>query len=408
MIDTLLAVIAAPECANVIVPPASEQAMAYYKSGNALWLIQLLLSFIIPWLFLYTGFSGKLAKASKKWGKYWYPTIVIYLVLFILIYTLLSLPFDYYDDYVRQHDYNLSSQTLGRWFESYSKQTLVSIVSAAVFVWIFYYLIKKSPKRWWFYSSIASTAILFFMMFIQPIWIDPLFNDFGPMKNKELEEQILSLAHQAGISDGRVYEVNKSQDTNTLNAYVVGFGSTSRIVLWDTTIDKLPKDQIRFVMGHEMGHYVLHHVWWSMLYFAALSFAVFYLTYRFAHYFMKRYKKRFGFSDLANIASLPLLILITAVLMFIASPLSNAISRCMEHEADRFGLEITHDNQAAGEAFVFLQQQNLANPYPGKLFQFFRCTHPPLGERVAFCNSYCPWNQDQPLKYGKHFKTTSH
>ncbi|HEY5260384.1 MAG TPA: hypothetical protein VIJ46_07020, partial [Rhabdochlamydiaceae bacterium] len=128
MIDTLLAMIAAPACANVVVPEASEQAMAYYRSGNGLWLIQLLLSFIIPWLFLYTGFSGKLAKASKKWGKYWYPTIVIYLVLFILIYTLLSLPFDYYSDYVRQHDYNLTSQTLGRWFESYSKQTLVSIV----------------------------------------------------------------------------------------------------------------------------------------------------------------------------------------------------------------------------------------------------------------------------------------
>ena len=192
MIDTLLAVVSTPECANVIVPPASELAMTYYKSGNGLWLIQLLLSFIIPWLFLYTGFSGKLAKASKKWGKYWYPTIVIYLVLFILIYTLLSLPFDYYNDYVRQHDYNLTSQTLGRWFESYSKQTLVSIVGAALFVWIFYYLIKKSPKLWWFYGSIASTAILFFMMFIQPIWVDPLFNDFGPMKNKELEQQILS------------------------------------------------------------------------------------------------------------------------------------------------------------------------------------------------------------------------
>ena len=253
ILETLLAMASTPECAHVVVPEASEQAMNYYRSGNLLWCLQLLLSLVIPWLFLYTGFTGTLAKASKKWGKYWYPTIVIYLVLFILIYTLLNLPFDYYTGYVREHAYNLSSQTVGRWFESYGKQTVVNIISAALFVWIFYYLIKKSPKRWWFYSSIASTLILFFMMFVQPIWIDPLFNDFGPMKNKELETQILSLANQAGISDGRVYEVNKSKDTNTLNAYVVGFGSTSRIVLWDTTIEKLPEDQIRFIMGHEIG-----------------------------------------------------------------------------------------------------------------------------------------------------------
>lgn len=403
MLETFLAMTSAPECAHVVVPQASEQAMSYYYSGNVLWLMQLLLSLVIPFLFLYTGLSGTLANTSKKWGKYWYPTIVIYLVLFILIYTLLNLPIDFYTGYMREHIYHLSSQTLGRWFESYGKQLLVSIVSAALFVWIFYYLIKKSPRRWWFYSGIASTLILFFMMFVQPIWIDPLFNDFGPMKNKELEQEILSLAHQAGISDGRVYEVDKSKDTDTLNAYVVGFGSTSRIVLWDTTVQKLPADQIRFIMGHEMGHYVLHHVWWSLLYFSALSFAVFYLTYRAAHYFTRKYKKRFGFSDLSNIASLPLLILLTSVLIFLASPLTNAISRCMEHEADRFGLEITHDNQAAGEAFVSLQEQNLANPYPGKLYQFFRCTHPPLGERVAFCNSYCPWTREEPLKYGKYF-----
>ncbi len=404
MLNQLLAILSTPECANVAVPPASSEAMSYYNSGNLLWIVKQGWSLIVPLLFLVSGFTGKLAKVAESAGKNWFFTIVIYLVLFILLVTLLNLPLDYYAEYVREHAYHLSNQTACRWLDNYGKEMLVTMVSAALFVWIFYLLLKKSPKRWWFYSSLVSTAILFIMMFVQPIWIDPLFNDFGPMKNKQLETQILDLAHKAGIADGRVFEVNKSQDTSTLNAYVVGFGSTNRIVLWDTTIEKLPADQILFVMGHEMGHYILNHVWWFMVYFAALSFLIFYLTYRAANYLMKRYKKRFGFKTLSSIASLPLLLLLTNAFMLLATPLSNAISRCMEHEADRFGLEITHNNQAAGEAFISLQQQNLANPRPGPLFKFWRSTHPPLGERVDFCNSYCPWSQGQPLKYAKYFK----
>ena len=242
------------------------------------------------------------------------------------------------------------------------------------------------------------------MMFVQPIWIDPLFNKFGPMKNKELEAQILHLASRAGIEGGRVFEVDKSEDTKMLNAYVVGFGSSSRIVLWDTTIKQLTPDEILFVMGHEMGHYVLHHIWWSMLYCSALSFGIFYLTYRSANFMLRKYKKRFGFTYLYNIASLPLLLFLITLFSLLSTPLSNYVSRCMEHEADRFGLEITQNNKAAAEAFIALQQENLGNPYPGPIFKFWRSTHPPLGERIEFCNSYCPWKQDQPLKYADRFK----
>jgi STE24 endopeptidase len=391
------------QCAQVLVPEATEQAMRYYNTGNILWIVQQAWAFIIPLLFLITGFTGKLQTFSKKWGRKWFFTILIYLVFFIALTQLLSLPLDYYSDFLRQHSYGLSSQTLGRWFETYGISTLVTLISAAAFLWIFYLLLKKSPKRWWFYCSLVSIAISFLMMFVQPIWIDPLFNKFGPMKNKELEQQILHLASRAGIENGRVFEVDKSQDTKMLNAYVVGFGSTNRIVLWDTTIQKMTPNEILFVMGHEMGHYVLHHIWWSLIFFAALSFAIFYLTYRFANFFMKRYHKRFGFKHLYEIASLPLLLLLLNSFLFLASPLSNYVSRYMEHEADRFGLEITQNNQAAGEAFLALQSQNLAVPRPGPLFKFWRSSHPPLGERVDFCNSYCPWRKNEPLRYGRYF-----
>jgi Zn-dependent protease with chaperone function len=277
------------------------------------------------------------------------------------------------------------------------------MVTSIAFVWIVYLLLQKSPRKWWFYSSIVSIFVSFIIMFVKPIWIDPLYNDFGPMKNKVLEQKILALAARAKIDHGNVYEVNKSQDTNTLNAYVTGFGSSNRIVLWDTTIQQMREDEILFVMGHEMGHFVLHHLWWQWLYFGALSFLIFYLVYRSANYIMHRYSDRFGFTRLSQIGSLPLLLLMMSVFTFLTDPLSNYVSRTIEHNADTFGLEITQNNRAAGEGFLVLQQKNLAVPRPGSLYKFWRSTHPPLGERVDFFNSYCPWKEGKPLKYGKFF-----
>jgi STE24 endopeptidase len=383
------------QCAQVTVPEASEQAMRFYNSGNILWIVQQVWGFVIPLLFLARGFTGKLSLFSEKIGKNWYFSIVAYLFFFVVLYQILNFPIAFYAGYLRLHEYDLSTQTVTRWFSNYGKATGITFLTAAVFVWIFYLLLKKSPKRWWLYGSLASTAIGFFMMFVQPIWIDPLFNDFGPMKDKQLEQQILQIASKAGIEGSRVLEVNKSQDTKMLNAYVIGFGSSKRIVLWDTLIQQMTPEQILFVMGHEMGHYVLGHLWWFFLYIAVLSFALFYLTYKTATFLVGKYHARFGFTRLSNIASLPLLLLLLGVFSLATDPLSNYISRYMEHQADVFGLEITHNNQAAGEVFLVLQQKNLANPRPGNLFKFWRATHPPLGERIDFANSYCPWTKEE-------------
>jgi Zn-dependent protease with chaperone function len=405
MLETLIAALPTSECAHVVVPEATEQAMRYYKSGNFLWIVQQAWMLIVPLLFLLWGFTGKLAKFSEKWGKKWFFGIAIYLILFTLIFQLLNLPLDFYSSYTREHAYGLSTQSLSRWFSNYGKGTLIGMIGAVAFVWIFYLLLKKSPRRWWFYSSLVSSVIFFFLMVVQPIWIDPLFNKFGPMQDKKLEKEILALAARSGIEGGRVFEVDKSQDTTTLNAYVIGMGKTNRIVLWDTTIKQMKPEEILFVMGHEMGHYVLHHIWWGWIFSTALSFLIFYLTYRSANYLLEKHHKRFGFSKLSSIASLPLLLLLINVYMFLSTPISNYFSRYLEHEADRFGLEITQNNQAAGEAFLVLQKGNLANPWPGPIYKFWRCTHPPLGERVNFCNSYCPWREGKPLKYANHFKT---
>jgi STE24 endopeptidase len=396
---------ASPETGPVAVPPATEKALRYYRSGNVLWAVDTLLGFLIPIAFVFTGFSARLRDLARRIGRNWFFTLVVYFVFFTLINFVIGLPWSYYTEFVRQHDYGLSNQTLGKWFGDSMKGLLVGLIMGALFLWVPFLLLKKSPRRWWLYTSILAVPFLFLMIVVAPIWIDPLFNDFGPMKDKGLEQQILALADRAGIEGSRVFEVNKSVDTKAVNAYVTGFFGTKRIVLWDTIIAKLTTPELLGVMGHEMGHYVLGHVPKTVAFFAVLILATLYLAHRTAGYFFRHHAQRMGFDALADIAALPLLLLLTNLFAFLVSPIALAYSRDHEHEADRFSLEITRANHTFGTAFVKLQTENLGNPRPGLLYKLWRASHPPIGERIDFCNEYKPWEKGEPLRYERLFKS---
>ena len=387
----------------VAVPEPSEKAMRYFRSGNFLWFVNTIWGLLIPALFLFTGFSGVIRDWAQAIGRKWFFVVAIYIVIFLAINFAINLPLDYYQGFVRQHAYDLSNQTVGKWFGDALKGLMVGMIAGVLFLWVPYLLLKKSPRRWWLYTGLAAIPFLFFVMLISPIWVDPLFNDFGPMQDKALEARILDLADRAGIQGGRVYEVNKSVDTEAVNAYVTGFAGTKRIVLWDTIIEKLEEDELLFVMGHEMGHYVLGHAIKGIFFFSLLIMVALYFIHRSAGGLIDRHKGRFKFDQLADIASLPLLILLFNIFWLVAAPIAMGFTRYMEHESDRFGLEITRDNYDAANAFVKLQLENLSNPRPGPIYKAWRATHPPLGERIDFCNAYKPWETGESLKYGHHF-----
>ena len=184
-------------------------------------------------------------------------------------------------------------------------------------------------------------------MLVTPIWIDPLFNKFGPMKDKGLEAQILALADRAGIEGSRVFEVDKSVDTKAVNAYVTGFLGTKRIVLWDTLLAKLDEPEVLFVMGHEMGHYVLGHVVRSILLSSMRHLLGLFLVDRVGRWLIAPFRDRLGFDRLSDIASVPLVLMLLEVASLVLSPVALAYSRYQEHEADRFALELTHANHSA-------------------------------------------------------------
>jgi STE24 endopeptidase len=388
---------------QVSVPEPSPLALRYYRSGNLLWGIGTMLSLLIPALLLFSGFSARLRTIAFTGRRRWLPSLMLYAVLFTVTAALLSLPLAYYEGFVRQHAYGLSNQSLEKWAGDWVKGVALSGLGLALVLWIPYLLLRRSPTRWWLYAGLAIIPIATFILVISPVWIDPLFNKFGPLEDRGLEKRILALAERAGIPGSRVYQVNKSVDTKTVNAYVAGLGGTKRIVLWDTILAKLTPDQIAFVVAHEMGHFVLHHILAVIIIATVLGTGSLYVVHRLAGTLIARFSRQFGFSRLSDPASLPLLVLLGSVVSFAATPLVLAFSRHQEREADRFALELTRDNYAAATTFVRLQHENLSVPRPGPLYMLWRGSHPSLGDRVDFANRYRPWKNGEQLRYERRF-----
>src|SRR5450756_2155455 len=394
----------ARDTSPVAVPEPSAKAMSYYRSGNVLWGVNVFWQMLVPALFLFTGFSARIRTWAQRRGRTWYFTFALYFSGFTLLSFLVDLPLDYYTGYVRLHDYDLSNQTFNKWFGDTLKYLAIFLIGGLATWWLPFLLIRKSPRRWWFYTGLLAVPCLCLTLLIWPAVIDPLFNKFQPLQDKVIEAKILALAGRAGIEGGRVYEVNKSVDTKTLNAYVTGFGDTKRIVLWDNTLRTLNEDELLFVMGHEMGHYVLGHIVKDILFNSLLIFILLYAAHRLSGPVIERFKGRFGCGALSDLAALPLIYLLSHLLSYAGSPVELAFSREREHEADRFGLELTHNNHAAATGFLKIQQHNLSNPRPGEWYVFWRSSHPSLGERIDFCNSYRPWETSQPSRYEAYIK----
>jgi STE24 endopeptidase len=178
----------------------------------------------------------------------------------------------YYIGFAREHAYGLSTQRFSKWASDQAKGLGVGLLIGCSCCGFPIWLLAKSPQRWWLWTSALALPFYTLTLIVTPLWIAPLFNKFGPMKDKVLEAEVLAVARRAGVEGARVFEVNKSVDTAKVNAYVTGVGGSKRIVLWDTLIARLSPAQAKYVVGHELGHYVLGHVWTSILLSTVLTF----------------------------------------------------------------------------------------------------------------------------------------
>ena len=386
---------------SVEVPPPTPEAVRYHHTGNRLWVVGRVVTLAIPAAWLFTGAWAGWCRFTLRTGRARKPLLA---AGYFLGSWLLELPLVYYAGFLRSHAYGLSTQTGSAWLLDQLKSLGFELLLFVPVVLIVYALMRRLPKFWWLVSAALCVPGLLALAFLKPIWIDPAFNQFGPMKDQVLESRILELANRAGIQTDRVYEVDMSTKTRTVNAYVTGLFGTQRIVLWDTLLQRLDQDEVLAVMGHEIGHYVLNHVRSGILLSSILVCLGLLLLDRATRWLVHRSCGRWGFDRPDDLASLPVLMGVGLLLSLVLSPVGYAYSRHMEHEADRFTLELNQNNGAAAQAFVALHRENLGFPRPGRFVRLVRSTHPSLGDRIDFCNTYHPWTEGKPLRYAHLIK----
>jgi Zn-dependent protease with chaperone function len=295
--------------------------------------------------------------------------------------------------------YEQSIQPWGSWLGDWAIGESIGLAVSALLVWGFYLLVRWSPRRWWLYGWLASIPLIVFVIFVYPLAIDPLFYRFTPLDrtHPRIVTEIEKVTARGGldIPRDRMFEMNASSKLKSLNAYVTGIGASKRVVVWDNTLRTMTTGQTLFVFGHEMGHYVLHHVWSGI---ALSCFGVLVLLYG-GWRLLPRLGVRFD-----DLGSLPALLLAMTVFDFASTPVVNAITRAQEHNADIYGLEVIHGivpdpQQAAAQAFQILGEISLADPSPSPFIEFWLYSHPSVTSRVRFAAEYDPWSKGQPRKY---------
>ena len=296
----------------------------------------------------------------------------IFAPLLLLTTDVLQLPFGIYSQHLALK-YDQSVQGWGSWLWDWTKEELIQFVLAGILIWILYAVIRRSPQRWWFYCWLVSIPIVIFLMFITPVLIEPMFFKFEPLAGRQpaLVAEIQKVVARGGleIPADRMYEMKASEKLNSLNAYVTGIGASKRVVVWDNTIQKMTPGQILFVFGHEMGHYVLQHIWIGIGVMILVICLFLFLGYHAMHWALRRWGARWDIRGIDDWASLPVLLLAVSLFGFVAEPLFNSFSRVLEHNADIYGLEVIHglvpdSPQAAAAAFQILGEVGLERSQP--------------------------------------------
>ena len=353
----------------------------YSKIRNFLFFVVTPLEWLVYLFVLLIGLSRWFEKVALSQTRWTLLQNAAYLFLLSLFLYVVLYPMNYFR-YALSKSYGISTQGFSSWMRDGVIDFWVNFGMTVLIVSVLYWLIKKSTKRWWLYAWLLTIPFSIFVMFIQPVVIDPLYNDFYPLKNKELETKILSLAEQANIPTEHVYEVNMAEKTNALNAYVTGVGSNSRIVLWDTTLNRLTDNEILFIMAHEMGHYVKKDIYFGIASYLLLTLVGLWLTAKIMKWMIARHGRVLKINNMSDIRSLPLFLLITSVLLFASSPLSNFYSRYQETRADEYAIALTGENAAAVTAFQKLTISGLSEVNPPRLVKWFRYSHPTMLERI--------------------------
>lgn len=391
--------------------PPDELAKSYalYKIRGWLLILSTLYSFAILIAFIRRRWVVKLRDWAERASRRRFLQAMLVVPLFVLSFELLRLPLAIYGHHISLK-FGLSVQRWGSWLRDWAIELGLIAVVGTIVVWIFCTLVTRSPRRWWFYFWLAIIPISAFLTFIAPVAVDPLFYKSEPLaaKHPPLVDALEQVSRHGGlqIPRKRMYAMQASTKLTGPNAYVTGFGTTKRVVVWDTAIQQFTTAELMLVFGHEMGHYVLGHVMRGFVVAMVFAFVLLFLTFHITIRIQRIHGHRWGIRGLADWASLPMLILIASLISFLAQPILNAESRRIEHDADIYGLEVTHGlvpdaRQVDAHAFQVLGENWLEYPYPSRLAVLWDWDHPPIADRMHFALTYDPWSKGESPRFVK-------
>ena len=353
---------------------------AYFEGGYWLQLWNFLLGLAISVVLLGGWRSARVRDWAARVGRKAFLRDALYGGFFAIAGWLLSLPLTLYQGYVREHAYGMATQTLGPWFGEQLTGLAVSTVVTALAVGGLYAVIRRTGERWWLWGTVAAVGFSVLGMLVSPVWIDPLFNTYKPVENGPIKSAVLAMAKADGVPADNVYEFDASRQTTRVSANVSGIFGSAAVRLNDNLLRRTSLPEIRAVMAHELGHYVMNHIYKGIAEFALLFLAGF----LFAQWAMKRllarYGARFGLHGVADVASLPLLAAVFSLFMFVATPITNTLIRTQEIEADRFGLNLAREPLGAAEVDLKLTEYRKPDPGPIEEFVFF--DHPSTRFRI--------------------------
>ena len=365
---------------NSVPQDKREKSDAYFEGGYWLILWNYLVAAAISILLLSSRISARLRDFSERLTRYKTPRIACYSVLYLLLVFVLSFPLNVYEHFFREHQYGLATQSFAAWFREQLIGLAIALIAGTIFFIVLYAVFRRAPKTWWIWGTAIAVAFSFVLVFLAPVFIEPLFNTYKPLTKPEISEPILAMARANEIPVKQVFEVDASRQTTRVSANVSGFLGTTRIALNDNLLEQCTLPEIRLVMAHEMGHYVLNHGAKLLTYLGVFILIGFALTRIAFDTAIRRRGDKWDVRGIADPAGLPLLALIFCTLLFLATPLLNTVVRVTEREADAFGINTAREPDGMAEVALKLGAYRKLNPTPLEEFIFY--DHPSGRARI--------------------------
>lgn len=359
---------------------ARERSNSYFEGGYWLIVWGAMVSCFADGAFLKFRWSSKIRSFAERFIKWKWLQPAIYAAPYVVLSAILTFPWMVYTNYFREKSYGFVNQSFGSWFGEQLIGLAVGMIAMGIFLVFVFAVIRRFPKNWWILATGVTSALLFVAVSLSPVFLAPLFNDYTEMEDGPIKDEIIAMAEAYDVPADKIYVFNQSKQHDRISANVSGFGSTMRISLNDNLLNNGTPEEIKAVMGHELGHFVEGHIWRTILILSAVFGVGFFIISRLIPKLLDRHGEKWGVRDVSDVACLPLFSIILGIYMVIMTPVMNSLSRVHENHADAFGLEAAQEPD--GFASIAMKLSKYRKIEPTALEEVIFFTHPSGRTRV--------------------------